>query len=76
MEYAYPVYDPLLVDANMPLDPRLVNFFEETGADPSNDVNDQRYLIACQNCNRNERRMTPEACNQCDQYMLGIQQLS
>jgi hypothetical protein len=70
------VYDPILQGDNVDTDPKLVKFFESVGADPMVRVNDQRYVHACQECDRSEPRLTPSACSKCDAFMLGIRRHS
>ena len=70
------VYDPILQGDNVGTDAKLVKFFESVGADPMTRVNDQRYLQACQECDRSETRQTPSACSKCNVFMLGIRRHS
>jgi hypothetical protein len=70
------VYDPILQGDNVGTDPKLVKFFESVGADPMIRVNDQRYVQACQECDRSEPRLTPSACSKCDAFILGIRRHS
>lgn len=66
------VYDPLLEGATVHPDKRLLKFFEGIGADPIDKVNDQRYLLACQNCNRKNEHSTPSDCSKCTAFMSGV----
>lgn len=70
------VYDPVLEGDNVGTDAKLMNFFKSVGADPMTRVNDQRYLQACQECDRDNRHITPSACSKCDAFMLGIRRYS
>ena len=70
------VYDPILQGEDVGTDAKLVKFFKGVGADPNHSVNDQRYVQACQECNRDDKRLTPSACSKCDVFMLGIRRHS
>jgi hypothetical protein len=70
------VYDPILEGDNVGTNAKLVKFFENVGADPMTRVNDQRYVQACQECDRDDKRITPSACSKCDAFMLGIRRHS
>lgn len=64
--------DPLLEGDRPILDNNMLNFFKSVGADPEHNINDQRYMIACQNCDRSNPRLTPSDCGNCDAFMMGI----
>lgn len=66
------VYDPLLEGSKIHPDKRLMKFFKELGADPEIRVNDQRYLFACQECDRSLPNLRPEACSKCTAFMSGV----
>jgi hypothetical protein len=66
------VYDPLMQGEKVTLNRNMVNFFESVGADPRYRVNDQRYVLACQQCGRNQPETTPEACHQCNAFTSGV----
>jgi len=66
------VYDPLLEGDVVHLDKSLTKFFKGVGADPTNRVVDQRYLLACQNCNRRNERSSPSDCSKCTAFMSGV----